>query len=175
MEITVIRHLPTEWNRQQKLQGRQDISILPVTEAIEKEITKNQQLLKSLAPFDLILASTLIRTHETANLYGYRPEAESLLDELDFGPYEGRRKDELTHDYGQQWVETPKEIVLGESIAQLENRIVLFLKKYQEYNHILIFGHGSWIRGLLSYCRYGDINNMNKVIVANNQCITMRI
>ncbi|WP_077211257.1 histidine phosphatase family protein [Bacillus dakarensis] len=175
MEITVIRHLPTHWNKQKKLQGRRDIRILPVTESIQKEINENQQLLKALSPFDLILASTLARTHETAQLYGYAAEADSLLDELDFGPFEGRSKDQLIEHYGQQWIENPKELKLGESIAQLENRIILFLEKYKRYNHILIFGHGSWIRALLSYCRYGDINHMNKIIVNNNQCITLRI
>ena len=38
MQITLIRHLPTEWNKKQKLQGRRDIGISPITEDFQKGI-----------------------------------------------------------------------------------------------------------------------------------------
>jgi broad specificity phosphatase PhoE len=89
MQLTLIRHLPTEWNQKTWLQGRQDIELDAVTEEIKQGIVKNQQLLRKLSPFDIVLASTLKRTQQTAEAYGYEAETECLLDELDFGPYEG--------------------------------------------------------------------------------------
>jgi broad specificity phosphatase PhoE len=173
MQVTFIRHLPTEWNKKTWLQGRRDIEISPITDIFQKGIADNQELLKSYEPFDYVLASTLKRTHQTAQLYGYQAETEQLLDELDFGPYEGLPKGQLIEAYGEKWTDNPKELVLGESIHDLEDRIVLFLDKYKESTNILVFGHGSWIRAILSYSQYGHINNMNKVEFRNNECITL--
>lgn len=174
MHITLIRHLPTEWNKTQKLQGRKDIALAPVSEDFECKIEENKVLLKVLAPFDLVLASTLKRTHQTAMLYGFKPEIDALLDELDFGTYEGRSKEELMAAYDHQWLENPKNLILGESLVNLENRVISFLEKYKSYSNLLVFGHGSWIRAIVSYYHYGDINKMNKMTVENNQCIRLR-
>jgi len=174
MHITLIRHLPTEWNKAQKLQGRKDIDLDPITEDFMSKIEENKVLLNVFAPFDLVLASTLKRTHQTAKLYGYKPETDALLDELDFGPYEGRSKEELIAAYEHQWLENPKNLILGESLVNLETRVISFLEKYKSYSNLLVFGHGSWIRAIVSYYHYGDINKMNKMTVDNNQCIRLR-
>ncbi|MFD0825618.1 histidine phosphatase family protein [Neobacillus sp. M.A.Huq-85] len=173
MQLTLIRHLPTEWNKKTWLQGRKDIEISQLTKDFQIGITENRLLLKKLAPFDLVLASTLKRTHQTAQLYGYVPEVEGLLDELDFGPFEGLPKDKLVDHNNRAWIEKPSELILGESLKSFEERIVLFLDKYHDFHNILVFGHGSWIRALLSYKNHGHINEMNKITVKNNSCITL--
>ena len=61
----------------------------------------NQQTLNSFMPFDLILASTLKRTQQTAQMYGMNVVIEPLLDELDFGEFEGRPKEELIRELGE--------------------------------------------------------------------------
>jgi broad specificity phosphatase PhoE len=175
MQITVIRHLPTEWNKKTWLQGRRNIGLSLVTEDLYKGIADNQTLLKKLSPFDIVLASTLKRTHQTAQLYGYKCETEGLLDELDFGPFEGLPKKKLIEKYREQWVESPKELIFGESLMNFEERIVLFFEKYKEFSNILVFGHGSWIRAMISYSQNGDINNMNKIDVGNNACFTLEV
>jgi broad specificity phosphatase PhoE len=175
MQITLIRHLPTEWNKRQKLQGKRDIELSPITEVVQAEISHNQQLLHELSPFDAVLASTLKRTHQTAQLYGYEAETESLLDELDFGPFEGLSKKKIIEKYGDQWIENPKEVVLGESLSKLEERIILFLHEYKGFANLLVFSHGAWTRAFLSYVQYGHINKMNQMTVTNNQCITWQL
>ena len=175
MQITFIRHLPTEWNKLGKLQGRKDIDLLPVKGDFLKGISYNQQYLHRLKPFDIVLSSTLKRTQQTAKIYGYTCEEESLLDELDFGPFEGVEKEKLISEYSEEWIQNPKAIVLGESIQNLEGRIVLFLKKYQMFSNVLVFGHGSWIRAIVSYSLHGHINDMNKMTVDNNACFTLAI
>jgi broad specificity phosphatase PhoE len=172
MEITLIRHLPTEWNKNQILQGRRDIPLLPLTEENQKEITTNLTQLKEKS-FDFILCSSLRRTKQTAELYGYSPDTELLLDELDFGPFEGKSRDELLSVHGKKWMETPKDLILGESLSNLEKRIIAFLDKYKEAENVLVFGHGSWMRAMKSYYRHGHINHMNKTIVKNNECLTL--
>ncbi|PLR67106.1 histidine phosphatase family protein [Bacillus sp. UMB0893] len=173
MQITLIRHLPTEWNVKTWLQGRQDIDILPITEDIQHKIETNQQHLKKLSPFEFVLASTLKRTHQTAQLYGMDAKTDVLLDELNFGRFEGRPKGNMISELGVSWLENPRELVLGERIVKLEERIINFLKKYKESNNILIFGHGSWIRAFISLVQYGHINQMNQISVHNNECNTL--
>ncbi|MBY0095626.1 histidine phosphatase family protein [Mesobacillus maritimus] len=173
MQITLIRHLPTEWNNKTWLQGRRDIEICPLSDEHRQGILENQKTLTIQSPFDIVLASSLVRTHQTAHLYGQQPETESLLDELDFGPFEGQPKKKLIDAIGTVWIEDPMSLSLGEDLVKLEDRIVQFLKKYRQYDNILVFGHGSWIRAISSYWKYGHINNMNKLTVANNECITL--
>ncbi|WP_338452263.1 histidine phosphatase family protein [Niallia oryzisoli] len=174
MQATFIRHLPTDWNKRTWLQGRRDIDISPLTVKLQEEIKENQLLLSKLVPYDIVLASTLKRTHQTAHLYGYRAETEGLLDELDFGPFEGRPKEELLKANGGMWANNPREMILGESVLNLEKRILLFLQKYRERKNILVFGHGSWMRAMISYAQYGHINNMNQIIIRNNECMTIQ-
>jgi broad specificity phosphatase PhoE len=175
MQITLIRHLPTDWNKKSWLQGRKDIDISPPSEELKVEIEENKRHLVKLSPFDLVLSSTLKRTRQTATLYGYSAETEKLLDELDFGPFEGAPKCKLLEKHGQEWLENPKALILGESLQSLENRVIVFAEKYQEYENLLVFGHGSWIRAFLSYLQSGDINQMNQITVKNNQCMTLTI
>lgn len=173
MQITLIRHLPTEWNKKTWLQGRRDICISPLTNELQNGILENKKLLKQNAPFDIVLASSLNRTHQTATLYGQQAETEHLLDELDFGIYEGCPKQMLFEAHGASWLENPKSLVLGESVSNLEDRIIQFLDKYKDYNRILVFGHGSWIRAISSYWKYGTINYMNQFTVENNECLSL--
>ncbi|WP_042463989.1 histidine phosphatase family protein [Neobacillus dielmonensis] len=175
MQLTLIRHLPTEWNKKTWLQGRRDIEISPLTEEYQQGIIHNQQVLRNLAPFELVLASSLKRTHQTAMAYGFQPETEGLLDELDFGPFEGMSKQTLWDQYGDQWRNNPKDLILGERVGNLERRVVLFLEKYKNHSNVLAFGHGSWIRAMLSYVEYGDINFMNQRDLGNNACVTLTL
>ncbi|TKC13800.1 histidine phosphatase family protein [Robertmurraya kyonggiensis] len=173
MEITLIRHLPTEWNLQAKLQGKRDIPILSITEDDKNKIETNLRLLEQKS-YEFVLCSTLLRTQQTAQLYGYKALPEPLLDELDFGPFEGRSKEDLIMEYGSLWSENPRELVIGESLLNLEKRIISFLEKYKEATNILAFGHGSWIRALSSYYQYGHINQMNQVTFLNNELVSFK-
>lgn len=173
MQITLIRHLPTEWNKEQRLQGRRDIEISPPSKEILEEIFENKKDLKKRQPFDYILSSTLKRTKQTANLYGYKPKPEPLLDEFDFGPFEGEKKDLLLKVHGEKWIESPSELTFGEGMIHLHQRILTFLKKYKPSANLLLFSHGTWTRALISFHQYGHINSMNKLIVQNNQSITL--
>lgn len=172
MELTLIRHLPTEWNKKGVLQGSKDIPILELSEADKKDIEKNKQMLKQ--KYSLILTSALTRTQQTAMAYGYANfETEPLLNELNFGEFEGKKKKLLVETYKNEWFSSPGEIRLGEKITNLETRMLTFLDKYKDYKTILVFGHGSWIRACLSYYRFGTINHMNQLEIKNNQLLTI--
>lgn len=169
MQITLIRHLPTEWNKKNILQGKKDIPLSPLSDGMKREIERNKHFLETMATPDVVLASSLRRARQTARLYGYESKVERLLDELDFGPLEGKSKSCLLQTFGKQWLESPRRLTLGEKLTDFERRIRLFIEKYHHYDHVLVFGHGSWIRGCISLLRYGTIDEMNKLSARNNE------
>src|SRR5690625_170197 len=175
MKITLIRHLPTEWNDQALLQGRKDINLPEKIEDHLEMIKKNKQLIEKNKPYDLVIASSLTRTYQTAKLYEYKPIRETLLDELDFGIYEGLPRQKLIDAFADCWIEKPDTIMLGESVMALERRIQTFLQKYKTYTNILLFGHGAWIRAFISYNQNGNISDMNKIKVHFNHPIIVDI
>ncbi|MFC4322770.1 histidine phosphatase family protein [Litchfieldia salsa] len=174
MQIAVIRHLPTEWNQKGVLQGSRNIPILPLTSENQYEIDQNRKKLSQVEPADIVLTSSLIRTQETAENYGYTSfKIEPLLDELNFGEYEGVPKSTLLNDYPVLWTEEPKKLTLGESLIDFEKRVLRFIEVYNDYSNVIVFGHGSWIRALISIKTVGSINSMNKVKVKNNDLILL--
>lgn len=169
MKLTVIRHLPTEWNKRGLLQGKRDISLVELTREDYKQITVNKEKLKVLAPFDIVLTSPLKRAIKTAHLHGFSQiEIEPLANELDFGQYEGLPKQQLICDHEKFWYENPVALKLGEKLTDFQKRILDFLEKYSCYSNVLLFGHGSWIRALASLKDNGTIKNMNHIVVNNN-------
>ncbi len=89
-ELLILRHGPTDWNAQKRLQGRSDI---PLSEDGRKDV-----LLWSVPPefaaFEWV-SSPLVRALETARLLGHEPCVEVALMEMSWGDWEGRVWQEL--------------------------------------------------------------------------------
>ncbi len=171
MEFILIRHLPTKWNNEQKLQGKKDRKIASLSEEDEIIIRGNKEILKKLSPPDIVLTSTLQRTKQTAEIYGYKAKEEPLLDEIDFGKFEGKTREEFLEEVGLQWFTNPKRTVLGKQIEDLEERIQDFIEKYKQYDCVLIFGHGAWMRAFISYIKNGHVIAMNLLSVKTNELV----
>ena len=175
MRVVCIRHLPTAWNRVNRLQGRRDTDILEPDDISTAAIRRNQETLQKAGHFDLVLVSNLKRTQQTARIYGFKDfRVEPLLDELDFGDYEGRDRAFLLEEI-PDWTDDPRNVALGEPVLHLEARIRCFVEKYSHLQQVLVFGHGSWTRGLLSIARYADVRNMNALHIDNNELMMVDI
>lgn len=167
MSLFLIRHLPTEWNQKGLLQGKNDISILPVTEDLNSKIKENKkEMLK--VNFDEILVSSLKRTRETAIIYGYKKfKIEPLIDELDFGIFEGKEKRIMLNKLGSDWNSDVLNISLGETMISFEKRVTSFLYNYKNKN-VLAFAHGAVIRSICALVKDKTIKNMNQFNIENN-------
>jgi len=175
MKIVLIRHLETQWNQERKLQGSVDISVIKPNENTLEQIKQNQLILAQKKPFALVITSSLKRTQETAKLYGYHEFIiEPLIDELNFGEFEGQNFQLFQERLGNEWLTNPQNLILGEKLIDFEQRIKTFLNKYQSYSQLLLFSHGVWTRGLLSMIKYGTINQLNtpEFRLIHNQLIT---
>jgi len=88
--LAVLRHAPTDWNAEKRLQGRSD---QPLSVAGEIQ-ARAWRLPPALAGFRW-LTSPLLRARRTAELLGVEAEVEPAVVELDFGDWEGRILDEI--------------------------------------------------------------------------------
>lgn len=89
--LLVLRHAPTDWNAERRIQGRADI---PLSEA--GRTAAAQWRLPDWTAGWQALASPLSRALETARLLGLNPVSEPALTELDWGGWEGLRLSDKT-------------------------------------------------------------------------------
>ena len=174
MELTILRHMQTPYNEKGILQGQRDIGILSPGPDQTKSIETNKEKLGDLTRFDFILLSSLRRTRETARLYTPDFLKEPLLDELDFGHYEGRPKADLLREQ-PHWESDPRSLILGEPLIALMDRVKAFADKYQSSDRILAFGHGAWIRAMAAWHSTGSIKTMNQIYIPNNKMMQYKI
>jgi len=176
--IIAIRHLPTEMNAQHRIQGRLDTDILPIENDSARLINSNVHFIKKHydSERDIVLCSNLTRTKSTAKAYGfYEYKVDELLNELDFGMFEGGLKSDIVLEFGDKWIDRPSDIVMGESIKDLSCRVTHLVDSYSHYRNIIIFGHGAWIRAMNAIYNHGNLDAMNKTPIENNTMITVNI
>jgi broad specificity phosphatase PhoE len=135
MKIVLLRHGPTEWNANKRIQGRIDN---PLSELGIEQVKKRQ------LPADLRdrvwYTSPLRRARETAQLMGINnPVVEPALIEMHWGDWEGeilkplrkRLGDEMRHNEARGLDFRPPN---GESPAQVQQRIEIWLKQLASKN-----------------------------------------
>lgn len=85
--LALIRHMPTVWNRDGRLQGRRDTPLDPAAIPVWR-------LPPELAGYRY-LSSPLRRARDTAALLGVMPELDPRLIEMSWGDWEGHTLSEL--------------------------------------------------------------------------------
>jgi probable phosphoglycerate mutase len=98
--LALIRHGPTPWNGEGRIQGHSDI---PLDEA-GRSVVRSWTLPEQFTTFDWI-CSPLKRTLETARLLDLQPRIEPRLTEMDWGDWEGGRIADLRRDLGRAMTE----------------------------------------------------------------------
>jgi probable phosphoglycerate mutase len=95
-----VRHGVTDWNREERFQGRTDVPLNG--EGIAQAQAASRRL--QSVPFDFIVSSPLIRAVKTAKIIAAtssRPvTVEADLIECDFGSFEGRPIAEVMSEFG---------------------------------------------------------------------------
>lgn len=93
--FATLRHGPTAWNAEKRLQGRADIPLDPGAEASLRALR-----LPPIVAGWPVLTSPLSRCRQTAAALGLEATVEPALVEMDWGDYEGRRLADLRQDAG---------------------------------------------------------------------------
>lgn len=160
MEIFLVRHGETEWNRQRRLQGRTDI---PLNDVGLAEARKAAKALRDVN-FDRIFTSPLQRAWKTAEILRGSREipitAEPLLIEVSFGVGEGV----CLHSEALSPVEAAvlrffrdpghyEPVDGAESITEVKARALAFLDVLRPLEgsceRVLVTAHGGIIRAIL--------------------------
>ena len=125
--LLVLRHAPTEWNAQSRIQGRAD----PPLSASGRALAMAWRLPPGWQDA-VCFCSPLRRATETARLLGLVPLVEPALIEMDWGEWEGRRLAELRAELGVDMSENERRGLDfrppgGESPRDVQQRLLPFL------------------------------------------------
>ncbi len=171
MELYIIRHGETDFNKQGIVQGRGVNSDL-------NEVGKHQakQFFKAYhhVEFDKIITSTLKRTHQTVEPFinkGITWEQHPGFDELDWGINEGREATrEMKEEFYQltkNWMDGHLELKFpgGESPIEVNSRqkhvIQKLISEKDTLSKVLICMHGRALRLLLCELLQEPLCNMD--------------
>ncbi|TFU14276.1 histidine phosphatase family protein [Thermus tengchongensis] len=141
MELWLVRHGETLWNREGRLLGWTDLPLTPLGEAQARALKGNLPPLPTYS-------SDLKRALQTALLAGLQPVPTQALREIHFGVLEGALWEELEPQY--------KEALLrfqgfhppgGEALEAFQERVLGFLEGLKA--PAVLFTHGGVIRAAL--------------------------
>lgn len=163
MELYIIRHGQTDWNRARKLQGRTDI---PLNEWGRRVAELTREGLQDVV-FDVAFTSPLVRAKETAEIILKDRNIPIIEDEriieVNFGAYEGedfRLEDENLQNFFSR-PELYYAVDGSESMESILKRTGDFLEelyanpKYQN-STIFVATHGAALCGLLCNIKKWD-------------------
>lgn len=152
MHLIIVRHGETEWTLSGQHTGKTDLAL---TEHGRYQAASLRPVLRSLLKNQNWSAYSSPRTRaiETAGLAlpEASPQIEPLIEEFDYGIYEGKTFDEITtiNPSWNIWTDGCPE---GESVADVASRADQFLEKYvkDSSDSIVIFTHGHFSRILVT-------------------------
>lgn len=165
MEIYIVRHGETVWNKEKRLQGSTDIELNEEGRYLAKETGKNLRNTE----FDIVYASPLKRAYETAELImegrSVMVTTDERIREIGFGILEGKTSDQMTEEenhrinnfFTHPEIYTPAEG--GESIESAVERAKDFLRNEIEpleakgFKRIMIVAHGAINKAIMMYIK----------------------
>ncbi len=190
MEIYIVRHGETMWNREKRLQGHKDIML---NESGIEAAKRTGDALKDVH-FDKIYSSPLTRAYDTAMyIKGDRDISiikDDRIKEIKLGDLEGKRGEDLINDeestfryfFTQPQLFVPDEN--GESFEELIARAKDFMQNEIEPNadkleRVMIVAHGAMNKAIVSYIKNNTIDkfwdgavqkNCNIIIANYKKC-----
>lgn len=129
ISLVLLRHAPTGWNADHRLQGRADLALSDAGRA-----TFSGRRLPAIHARRNWYVSPLRRARETADLLNLAAITEPALIEMDWGAYEGRTIAELRAEHGEAFTDNEARGLdfqppNGESPRQVQERLLPWLRK----------------------------------------------
>jgi len=175
VDIYLVRHGITAWNREGKWQGLKDI------ELDEEGITQAQAAAERFKEMEIdgLYCSQLKRAIKTAEIinqyHGLQIERYADLNECDIGPWDGKTLDQILINYSEEvkyWHNDIWAIIEGvESLGDLQRRAVRVLKritkKHKPNDKIIIVAHGLAIRSIICWILNVPLNQHGTYLMEN--------
>lgn len=156
--VFLVRHGETDWNRQMRIQGRENIPLNNEGRAQAQGISRYLSKKNVAAVF----SSPLSRAQETANIiaveHGLTPAVVDGLAEINFGNLAGKtyaEMDESDRAVMAQWLSDPAQNAIpgGESLQQFQQRLEACYQKLLD-NHpagnLVVVTHAGAIKVLVA-------------------------
>jgi len=169
MELYVIRHGKTDWNKECRFQGAKDIDLNEEGREVAGRLGERMDSIH----FDLIYSSPLNRAYETACLIrGHRNIQiikDPLIIEVSFGSFEGLPFDDWmnTDQPRKYFFDAPEKYVPpegGETFTHAMERTAEFIKTvlepaYKKFpnGRIMVVAHGAILAALMSVLEGRDM------------------
>jgi probable phosphoglycerate mutase len=152
VELWLVRHGETEWS----LDGRHTSwTDIPLTEHGRQRAVELKEFLGG-RKFAAVYVSPRERARETCAIAGYGDVAvvEPDLQEWNYGESEGKTTKEMREKYGPAWSVWNSEIVGGESVEQVGERVDRVIARAMEVvrpgddgsNRVALFAHAHVLR-----------------------------
>ncbi|WP_259781790.1 histidine phosphatase family protein [Aestuariispira ectoiniformans] len=132
-DLVMIRHAPTAWNAEKRLQGHTDIPLTPESEAMVRQWS----IPRKFSDFDW-LTSPLSRAARTAELlYGRPVPIDERLSEMRYGDWEGEVLPDLRARLGEEMQDNEDKGLDflppgGESPRMVQDRLASLLQEIAE-------------------------------------------
>lgn len=162
MQLILIRHGETFWNKEGRVQGTSDVEL---SAAGKKQVELLALSLKD-HPLEAIHASPLKRARQTAEIINEFHHLDIQIHwdlmEMDQGDFEGFSFKELMaceKDFLQKWITNPASVKMpnGESLAQVQQRAWRVMEEIiSKSENALIVSHNFTIAAIL--CRVRNIS-----------------
>lgn len=177
MNLYVVRHGETIWNRERKVQGTTDI---PLTDKGRDEANELQELISSLN-IDVVISSPLERARETAKILvdsKLPVNTDDRISERDWGMNEGSNIDDV--DKWDCW-----DVILNTKVQNIESvqdfmyRVSEFLEdikiRYKDKN-VLVVTHSAVSR-VIHYLlgKIPEDGDLTKINIPNLRIIEYKI
>lgn len=152
LEVWLVRHGETQWNREHRMQGDSDIPLNALG------LKQAQQLAKRIGhmTFDAYYSSDLDRALTTGRtVFPDRDiQTDARLREINLGVFEGRAWPEIPEDEQAQllvWLMGPydQKVPGGESSDDLRARVMSWLQSLPASGRVIAFAHGGTIASIL--------------------------
>jgi broad specificity phosphatase PhoE len=170
LKLYLLRHGETEFSRRDRFCGDIDAELTPSGHEMARAFAAAHAEL----PFQAIVTSTRRRTIDSArpiaDRTGLIPHADARLDEIFYGDWQGRSKQEVAardiHRY-RIWLENPAiGVPGGESVPGVAARasaLVEELRASHGSGNILLVGHKTVLRTLICTLTGVDLRHYRKV------------
>lgn len=174
MNIYLLRHGETDWNKEGRIQGHTDI---PLNQKGRMQIAQTAKGLAGIcSDIDLIICSPLSRAHESARIAAEnlhypieRVVVEPMLIERCFGEAEGMTAKERARKYpNYQYSDTGYRFPGIEEYEDLMKRADSILQKivstYKDKENILVVSHGAILAAVITAVTEGRITYFSDTI-----------
>lgn len=173
LEIILIRHGQTDWNRDRRIMGHRPVPLNPHGRAEARRVARH---LKNI-PIDAVFTSPMLRAVETAEYLaaerGLKAQLNADLAEIDYGLWVGKTFDEVMAEEAYAiYHRSPRRAQPpgGEKMTDVRRRAVRFVEGLREKHRkgrIAVISHADVIKTILVHYLGMDLNDLQKFRIDN--------